>query len=182
MRSKSRNSRALNIFAFAFALVVIVYLCTEFAFQMRIRNFYTQNESRMIEMLASSDSFDGLDARDGVMMFGTPVGPWVALMYADSHNGSIESLALARDSDGNWYHSTYHFCGAFSGYIGPRESIRKVQEGVDGWSFDEENDQEFIQDYQSTLTSKPWWALDHASTEAEVREVLLDNHFAPYEP
>ena len=182
MSDKPRNSRAFTIFAFGFALIVILYLYTEFAFQMRIKNFYTQNESRMIETLASSDSFDGLEALDWVRMFGTPVGPWVALMYADSHNGSIESVALARDSNGNWYHSKYHFCTAFSGYIGRRESIRKVQEGVDGWSFDEESDQEYIDDYQSALKSKPWWALDHATTEAEMREVLLDNHFVPYEP
>lgn len=182
MSAKPRNSRAFAILVFGFALIVIVYLYSEYAFQMRIRTFYAQNESRMIETLTTADSFDALEAQDGLMMFGTPAGPWVALMYADSHNGSIESLAVARDSYGNWYRSTHHFCGAFSGYIGPRQSIRNVQEGVDGWSFDEEIDEEFIQDYQSALKTKPWWALDHATAEAEIREVLRNNHFAPFEP
>ncbi|MFG0313236.1 MAG: hypothetical protein ACF8LL_03515, partial [Phycisphaerales bacterium] len=69
MSAKPRNSRAFAILVFGFALIVIAYLYSEYSFQMRIRNFYAHNESRMIETLSSSDSFDALAAQDGVMMF-----------------------------------------------------------------------------------------------------------------
>ncbi len=181
MSAKLRNSRAFTIIASVFALIVIVYLYSEYAFQMRIRNFYAQNESRMIETLSSADSFDALVGKDRVMMFGTPDGPWVALMYADSHNGSIESLALAKDSYGHWYRSEYHFCASFSGYLGPRQMIRNVELGIDGWSFDAENDQMFIEEYTESIQSKPWWELDHASRESDIRDTLEANHFVPFE-
>ncbi len=181
MSAKPRNSRAFTFLAFGFAMIVIIYLYSEYAFQMRIKKFYAHNESRMIETLSSSDSFDALAAQDGVMMFGIPAGPWVAMMYTDSHGDPFASIAIARDSSGNWYYSEHHFCGAFSGYLGPRDSIRIVEAGLDGWSFDEETDQEFIQDYQSALKTKPWWNLDHASSESDIRETLEANYFVPFE-
>ncbi|MCR9076724.1 MAG: hypothetical protein NXI07_11875 [bacterium] len=179
---KPRNSRAFTILAFVFALIAIVYLYSEYAFQMRIRNFYAQNESRMIETLSSADSFDALAAQDGVMMFGTPAGPWVAMMYTDSHGNPFASIAIAQDSSGNWYYSEHHFCGAFSAYLGPRESIRKVEAELDGWSFGEEDDQEYIELYLEGLMEKPWWNLDHASSESDIHDTLEANHFVPFEP
>ncbi|MEZ6163331.1 MAG: hypothetical protein R3B67_02735 [Phycisphaerales bacterium] len=160
IRRQLRNSRAFTIFAFGFALIVIVYIYTEFAFQMRKRNFYVQNEHRMIETLASSDSFQTLEQNESVRLFGTMDGPWVAIMYADSHSKVFASIAIARDSYGNWYQSYHHFCGSFSAYVGPRQSIRNVEAGLDGWSFSEEDDQEYINTYREGLMDKPWWELD----------------------
>lgn len=182
MSAKPRNSRAFTFLAFGFATIVIIYLYSEYAFQMRIKNFYAHNENRMIETLSSTDSFDALAAQDGVMMFGIPAGPWVAMMYTDSHGDPFASIAIARDSSGIWYYSEHHFCGAFSGYLGPRDSIRKVEAGLDGWSFGEKHDQEYIELYMQGLMEKPWWNLDHASSESDIRETLEANYFVPFEP
>jgi hypothetical protein len=47
--------------------------------------------------------------------FITPTnGGWIAIRYNDLHLGGIQSISIARDSDGHWFECDRHFCGALS--------------------------------------------------------------------
>lgn len=43
-------------------------------------------------------------------------GWWIAIRYRDSHAGGIWSVAVAKDSGGQFYESHHHFCGTLSAF------------------------------------------------------------------
>jgi hypothetical protein len=49
---------------------------------------------------------------------------WIAIRYNDLHVFTIPSSAVALDSSGKWYASTYHFCGQFGIYRSIEEQER----------------------------------------------------------
>lgn len=49
-------------------------------------------------------------------------GSWIAIRYQDCH-GPLWSVAIAKDSSGNWYESREHFCGMWGSYGGLRENL-----------------------------------------------------------
>ncbi len=59
-------------------------------------------------------------------------GKWLAFLYEDPHDGRLWSdVSLALDSQGNWYSSTQHFCGAYDFYEGAR--LRVETDKSDCW-------------------------------------------------
>lgn len=76
--------------------------------------FQVPYQSRRI--LTSTDSPKELKAKVGglglVLEFQD--SQWLAIRYRDTHSGGIYSHSLVRFSDGSWFESSYHFCGAFS--------------------------------------------------------------------
>ena len=72
-----------------------------------------QREARRL-LSAASTSQELQQAVGSLGMFYTfPDGSWLAIRYSDSHTNGIWSIAVARDSGGNWYQSQEHFCGTF---------------------------------------------------------------------
>lgn len=41
-------------------------------------------------------------------------GSWIAIYYADTHGGRLQSLGVIRESSGRWLESNDHYCGIFS--------------------------------------------------------------------
>lgn len=62
--------------------------------------------------------------------FTFPDGSWVAIRYRDSHAGGLWSVAIARDSGGQWYQSREHFCGAFSSFSQVRDISFAIGESL----------------------------------------------------
>ena len=53
-------------------------------------------------------------------------GSWIAIRYRDTHRGYLASLAIARDSGGNWYESDHHYCGEFIAYKHDRRESEEL--------------------------------------------------------
>ncbi len=75
--------------------------------------YFAERESRRV--LAAASTAQQLQAAVGSLgvFYTFPDRSWLAIRYRDSH-ASIWSVAVARDSGGNWYESREHFCAAFS--------------------------------------------------------------------
>ena len=98
---------------------VIVLLCVALFFvyatylHLIINPFFARREALRL-LSAASTSQQLQDAVGSLGAFYTfRDGSWLAVCYRDSHGGGIWSVAIARDSGGNWYESREHFCGAF---------------------------------------------------------------------
>ena len=67
-------------------------------------------------------------------------GSWIAIRYNDTHAGSNDSLAIARDSAGGWFESTHHYCaelGGFGRWVEAQESGDPLEiEMFEGMTFD----------------------------------------------
>ena len=80
-----------------------------------IEPFFARREAqRLLSAASTPQQLQEAVGRLGAL-YTFPDGSWLAIRYRDSHGGGIWSLAIARDSGGNWYQSREHFCGAFSG-------------------------------------------------------------------
>lgn len=52
-------------------------------------------------------------------------GWWMAIRYRDSHSGGIWSVAVAKDSGGQFYESNHHYCGKLRAFGHDWESYTK---------------------------------------------------------
>lgn len=75
--------------------------------------FFSRQQSQ--RLLAAASTQQQLKEAVGSLgaFFSFPDDSWMAIRYRDSHAGGIWSVAIARDSGGNWYQSREHFCGVF---------------------------------------------------------------------
>jgi hypothetical protein len=71
--------------------------------------------SQSVKALSAANDETALREAVGSLGVFIPVkdGSWIAIRYTDSHSGYIFSMAIARDSGGQWFESKYHFCGEF---------------------------------------------------------------------
>lgn len=90
---------------------------------------FTNESVRILEQ--AKDANDLKEAVGPLGIFLTfPDNSWMAIRYRDSHHGSLASSAVVLDSDGNWFHSNKHFCGAFAGYKSHLEKQEEVRVGM----------------------------------------------------
>lgn len=77
-----------------------------------------EEEKHSVEVLEQATSPEALDEAVGHLgvVFRLPDRSWIAIRYNDSHAGGIWSCAVALDSEGNWFHSSHHFCGTLQAY------------------------------------------------------------------
>lgn len=69
---------------------------------------------------------------DDVSLFLTfPDNSWMAFQYRDLHCCGVLSLAIVRDSGGQWFESSHHFCSMFAGYRKDYEMLRLLRESGD---------------------------------------------------
>ena len=86
--------------------------------------FYPLKKREPVQILTNAKGTNELAqsvGRYGLMMQLTN-GGWIAIRYSDLHAGGIRSCAIARDSEGNWFESDRHFCGALA--LWPRKKER----------------------------------------------------------
>ena len=99
-------------------------------------------------------------------------GSWIAIRYIDSHSGGIFSNAIALDSDGRWYESSYHFCGRFYAYKLTKKSnqdlVTKLKAvGDDSVSFDS-----MMREHDETI-----FEIENASNLEDAQQRLLELGF-----
>lgn len=82
------------------------------------RSLINELKNESIEVLQSAQSVDALrEAVEPLGIFITlPDNSWIAIRYKDRHVFLIPSSAVALDSSGRWFASSYHFCGQFQIY------------------------------------------------------------------
>lgn len=56
-------------------------------------------------------------------------GSWIAIQYRDRHGWLSYSCATIRDSGGQWFYSTRHFCGRFAAYRQREAELKKSLQG-----------------------------------------------------
>lgn len=101
-------------YAAAILLVCVVLFFTYVEWlHLVIDPFFAQREARRLLSAASTPQQlqEAVGSRGAFFTF--PDGSWLAIRYRDSHMGGVWSVAVARDSGGNWYQSRKHFCGSF---------------------------------------------------------------------
>ena len=59
-----------------------------------------------------------------------PDHSWMAIRYRDSHSCGVNSMAVARDQGGKWFHADRHFCGYLSAYPKIIEMQLSIQRDV----------------------------------------------------
>ena len=52
----------------------------------------------------------------------------MAFQYRDLHYSGVLSLTIVRDSGGQWFESSHHFCSMFAGYRKDYEMQRLLRE------------------------------------------------------
>ncbi|MGB0373139.1 MAG: hypothetical protein ACPGN3_17560 [Opitutales bacterium] len=94
--------------------------------------FVVPQESR--ELLSSTDQPEELKEKVGGLglVMELDDGGWFAICYRDTHSGGIWSHALTRLSDGSWYESDFHFCGAFGALSHLHAQLDALQIEVEG--------------------------------------------------
>lgn len=103
-----------------------------------------------------------------------PDHSWLALRYVDSHAGGIWSVAMARDSGGNWYESREHFCGTLG-------TVREHQL----WLFDKQESPDSAGDPDPEPPGKhsKWLRFVSDSPNLETaRQRLISEYFKPLSP
>ena len=103
--------------------------------------------------------------------FPLPDGSWVAIRHTDSHAAPGYSCAVAHDSGGQWFFSSYHFCGRFRNYVRYEEQTRKL--GLNLGESEEE-----IHGHMAR-TDAQMFALANATNLASARAQLLTMGFSP---
>lgn len=107
MKRKVKYAALAFLFCFVLLFAYVVWG------SLFIAPFFARREARRLLSTASSPQ----QLQEAIGSLGAyypfPDGSWLAIRYRDSHAGGIWSLAVARDSGGNWYESREHFCGAF---------------------------------------------------------------------
>ncbi len=100
-----------GILAIALLLVLWPFVVDPAMWHWRVRQ-------ESVAILSAAESPSDLQQAVGSLGIFIPLhdGSWIAIRYRDTHAGRLYSLAIARDSGGNWYKSTYHFCGSFNIY------------------------------------------------------------------
>jgi hypothetical protein len=83
-----------------------------------------------LRILASAKSTEDLTAavRPLGLFLTFPDKSWMAIRYSDMHGWSIRSVALVRDSGGQWFESHHHFCGMLAVYREKYEMQRTRRE------------------------------------------------------
>jgi hypothetical protein len=106
-----------------FGLVVVFVLLLLLVFVGEPMTWHWRVRRESVAALSAAKTTNELQQVVGVLGVFIPIrdGSWVAIRYRDTHAGRIASLAVARDSGGNWFESDHHFCGAFAAY---RERLR----------------------------------------------------------
>jgi len=101
-------------------LLVVVALIAAFLLWLFVINpviWQRNTNEESIRILASAKSTDELAAAVGSLglLLTFPDGSWMAIRYVDTHAGGC-SLAVVRDSGGQWFTSRHHFCGELGTY------------------------------------------------------------------
>jgi hypothetical protein len=70
----------------------------------------------MITALTTANTYEQLTNAVGPLgvVLTLTNGDWIAISYRDLHLLPIRSLAIAKDSGGQWFESHHHFCGSLS--------------------------------------------------------------------
>ena len=126
----------------AFLCGVLLFLAYPGYLSCYIDPFFSRWQSR--RLLAAASTPEELQAAVGGLgaFYTFPDGSWLAIRYRDSHTCGIWSVAVARDSGGNWYESREHFCGAFvvrRNYRALEASLGEClrpEDGRGGWLYD----------------------------------------------
>jgi hypothetical protein len=106
--------RRLKYAAAIVLLCVVLFFAYITSLHLFIDPFFARREA--IRLLSAASTSQQLQEAVGSLgtFYTFPDSSWVAIRYRDSHSGGIWSVAVARDSGGDWYQSSEHFCGAFS--------------------------------------------------------------------
>ena len=109
----------MRVVKIAIALAVMLVLCVSafiFVVGPALWKSGTRRDSTKALKVAQTEE----QLREAVKPWGVFItakdGSWVAIRYRDSHAGGILSLALAKDSGGEWFESQRHFCGTLPSY------------------------------------------------------------------
>ena len=120
--------RAVKI---ALLLVFIVVVgCIGYLKFIYPKTWYSENKHASIEILKSANSLKELTNAVGYIGIFIPLtnNEWIAIRYRDSHGGGVYSCAVARDSGGEWFESSRHFCGSLQGWPSYRARVESVEE------------------------------------------------------
>ena len=114
MKRKLKEPSTIALLCLGFFVAYVTFL------HLLIDPFLAQREAK--RLLSSASTQQQLQAAVGPLgtVYSFPDNSWLAIHYRDSHGGGIWSIAIARDSGGNWYESREHFCGAFN-------AVRQIQ-------------------------------------------------------
>jgi hypothetical protein len=116
--------RAIKIIGATVVLLLVAFLLFPFIYgpiwEMRARK-------DSIRILARTDAKDEL-ASESNLFLTFPDESWIAIRYRDLHAGGVHSTSIARDSGGQWYESSRHFCALIDGYRSSYEMYRLERE------------------------------------------------------
>jgi hypothetical protein len=112
----------LGLLAVFLLLLLLIFVGEPVTWHWRVRR-------DSIATLSAAKTTNDLQQAVGGLGIFIPIrdGSWIAIRYRDTHAGRIASLAVARDSDGSWFESDHHFCGAFAGYRHERQSVQELR-------------------------------------------------------
>jgi len=112
----------LAVIAAICLLLVLVFVVEPLASHRRVRQ-------AAITALSTAKTINELQQAVGGLGIFVPLqdGSWIAIVYHDIHAARISSLAIARDSGGNWFESDRHFCGTLSAYRQERQSRAEMR-------------------------------------------------------
>ena len=93
-------------------------------------SWHSSTRRESVRVLAAARSTGELTNAVGNLGVFIPLtnGAWIAIRYRDSHGGGIRSCAVARDSGGEWFESSRHFCGSLSYWPRLKEEVAAEEE------------------------------------------------------
>jgi len=116
--------RTIKIIGATLVLLVMAFLLFPFAYgpfwELRARR-------ESIHILAKTDAKAELASASNLFLT-FPDESWIAIRYRDLHAGGVHSTSIARDSGGQWFESSRHFCALFDGYRSSYEIYRLEKE------------------------------------------------------
>jgi hypothetical protein len=104
----------MRILTFTIATVVLIALGLHvYAFYFAPLSWPGPVKRESIRLLSAAKT--PIELRAAVTDLGAFVTPtnggWIAIRYRDTHAGRVQSVSIARDSDGHWFECKRHFCG-----------------------------------------------------------------------
>jgi hypothetical protein len=116
--------KATMIIGATLVLLVVALLLFPFVYG-PFWEFRARKES--IRILAKTDAKAELAGVSNLFLT-FPDESWIAIRYRDLHGGGVHSTSIARDSGGQWFESSRHFCALFDGYRSSYEIYRLERE------------------------------------------------------
>lgn len=130
--------------------------------------------AEMIDAIASAASPAAM--RDVATVYVLPDGSWIAMDYRDSHH-LWYSVSVALTSDGTWYTSREHYCGAFGGYAADLHSMRAFLSAIP--PEDESQRRAIVAAYGEAFARARFGGVAEANSLAMAKEELLALDYQP---